>query len=775
MATQIRAYCPLCISRCGCLATVAEGRLLKVEADPAHPTGKAFCIKGRSAPEQVESPERLLHPMKRTAPKDAADPGWQRISWDEALHATAQNLLRLAREGGAESVAFSVTTPSGTAVGDAMPWMFRLIHAFGSPNAVWTSHVCNWHKDFTPLLTHGAGNGMPDYGRTGCIIHWGFNPATTWIAQAHATGEALRRGAKLIVVDPRCTGMGRKADLWLAPRPGSDGALMLGIADELIARGWYDREFIRDWSNAPFLVREDDGRLLRGDALGATATGYVVWDVHGRGPVTYDPGTRCYGRPDVDPVLSGRYEIATTAGTVACRPAFDLYVDLCRGYPPARVESFTGVAAGAVREAARLMHECGPVSFYAWSGLGQATNATQTSRALSLLHSLTGDIDRPGGNVYFDKPKLDNVSGVELLSAAQRAKALGADLRPLGPHARGWITTRELYRAILERQPYPVRGLFAFGSNLLTSRPRPDQGAQALAALDFFVHCDLRHTPMSRYADILLPVASPWEREGLMAGFAVSQEADSRLQLRAPLVAPRGEARPEEWIIFELAKRLGLEQHFFGGDPEAGLRHMLAPSGISLEQLRKQPEGVQLALATRYEKYKEHGFNTPSGRLELYSEQLLAVGEAPLPGYVPSLSSGDSSVDFVARYPLWLTCAKWVPYCHSQFRDVPRLRRQSPEPLIELHPRAAASRGIAEGAEVRVTTSTGTVRARARFNDTLDPDVVCAQYGWWSWEGADASDANFAALIDNREVDPVSGSMPLRASRCQVSAAPCAR
>ena len=767
---HIRAYCPLCISRCGCIATVEEGRLLKVAADPQHPTGKGFCIKGKSAPEQVDSPDRLLYPLRRTAPKNAADPGWQRISWDEALDLTAQNLQRLAREGGAESVAFSVTTPSGTAVGDDMPWMFRLINAFGSPNTVWTTHVCNWHKDFTPLLTLGADNGMPDYQKTGCIIHWGFNAATSWLAQASATTDALKRGARLIVVDPRRSGLANKADLWLRVRPGTDGALMLGIAGELIANGWYDSAFIRDWSNGPFLVREEDGRLLRGDALGGPATAYVVWDAERQRPVCYDPAARRYAQGGTQPALHGRYTLTGAGGAIPCRPAFDHYAALCRGYSPERVEAITGVPAAQVREAARLIHESGPVSYYAWSGLGQATNATQTSRALSLLHALTGDIDAPGGNVYFTRPSLNSVMGDALMTEERRARALGAGTYPFGPHARGWITTRELYPAITEGRPYPVRGLVAFGSNLLTTRPRPDQGEAALSRLDFHVQCELHHTPMTRYADVLLPVASPWERSGLMGGFGVGQEADARLQLRAALVPPRGEARPEGWIIFELARRLGLEQHFFGGDMEAGLRHILAPSGITPEQLRQHPEGVQLPLSTRYHKYRQAGFNTPSRRVEIYSQQLLDAGQAAVPEYREPSVSPRSRADLATSYPLVLTSAKWVPYCHSQYRDIPRLRRQLPEPLLELHPDAAAERGIAEGAPVRISSNVGEIRARARFNPSLDPGVVCAQYGWWSWGDAASGDANYAALIHNSIADPVSGSLPLRAYLCEVSA-----
>ena len=101
---------------------------------PSHPTGKALCAKGRASPELVEATDRLLYPMRRTRPKGDPDPGWQRITWEEALDETATAMRRIAAESGREAVAFAVTTPSGTAISDAAPWVDRLINAFGSPN-----------------------------------------------------------------------------------------------------------------------------------------------------------------------------------------------------------------------------------------------------------------------------------------------------------------------------------------------------------------------------------------------------------------------------------------------------------------------------------------------------------------------------------------------------------------------------------------------------------------------------------------------------------------
>src|SRR3954467_3477933 len=132
--TKVPTFCPLCVSRCGATATVADGEFVALEPDPAHPTGQALCVKGKAAPEIVRHPERLLYPLKRTRPKGDPDPGWQRITWDEALELTATRLRGIAEAHGPESVVFSVVSPSTSASVDSVSWIQRLMHAFGSPN-----------------------------------------------------------------------------------------------------------------------------------------------------------------------------------------------------------------------------------------------------------------------------------------------------------------------------------------------------------------------------------------------------------------------------------------------------------------------------------------------------------------------------------------------------------------------------------------------------------------------------------------------------------------
>ena len=145
------------------------------------------------------------------------------------------------------------------------------MNAFGTPNRVSALDMCGWGRGYATRYAFGVGSvatgsgggAMADIANSGCLILWGYNPSYTRLTHATATVAALKRGMKLIVVDSRHVRLGGKADLWLRVRPGADGALALGLAHVMISRGWYDREFVRAWTNAPHLVRSDTGRLLR--------------------------------------------------------------------------------------------------------------------------------------------------------------------------------------------------------------------------------------------------------------------------------------------------------------------------------------------------------------------------------------------------------------------------------------------------------------------------------------------------------------------------------
>lgn len=785
---EIATFCPLCVSRCGAKATVTDGEFVSLHPDPSHPTGKALCVKGKAAPEIVAHPDRLTHPLVRTNPKNLDDPGWRRASWDEALDVVARRLRTIADEDGPESVVFSTTSPSTSAMSDAIDWVTRLRRAFGSPNQCVYMELCGWGRYLAPLSTFGAplpGTYMPDLDHAGCILYWGYNPSVSRLAHATATVAAQRRGARLVVVDPRRAGLAKKADHWLRVRPGTDGALALALARVMIVNGWFDHDFVRRWTNAPMLVRQDDGRLLRGsdlDAGGGTGT-LAAWDAVAGRPATYDPAASRFDTDEARLALAGSYDVETVGGRVTCRPVFALVAEQCHAMDPQAAEFVTGVPASQIVEAARTIWTSRPVAYYTWSGLEQHANTTQTIRAINMLYALTGSFDRRGGNVQFSKVPTNAIDGAELLDPRQRAKAVGVDERPLGPARFEFVTGEDVFTAALEHRPYRVRGLVNFGANLAMAHGDSRRVRDALAALDFFVHADLFMNPTAELADVVLPVTSAFETEGLKVGFEVDAEAESLVQLRQPLASPRGTSRSDMRIVFDLATRLGLGGDFWDGDIDAAWQHQLAPSGVTLERLRAEPAGVRVPQETRYRKYAERngegprGFRTPSRRVELYSEELLDHGYPPLPTFAEPSESPRSRPDLAGRFPLVLTCAKSLWFCETQHRNVASLRSRVPDPQVELHPDTARKRGIAAGDWVLVDTPHGSVRARAALNSSLDPTVVCGQHGWWQacaelglpgYPPFGPGSANLNLVLRQAPSDPISGSSPLRSSMCDV-------
>ena len=742
---RVHGFCGLCIARCGTIATVEDGRFTRLDPDPTHPTGQALCAKGRAAPELVYSKERLTAPLRRTRPKGDSDPGWVEISWDEALEAIAAAMRRLAATHGPQSVAFSQSSPSTTAIGDSAAFMRRLMNAFGTPNLVWALDLCGWGRGFATryafgvgsVATGGGGGAMADIENSGCLILWGYNPSYTRLTHATATVAALKRGMKLIVIDPRHVGLASKADLWLRIRPGADGALALGLAHVMISRGWYDREFVRAWTNAPHLVRSDNGRLLRAADLaeGGDAGHFVAWDGLAGQPVAYDPATGGYGASVEHLALEGEVAVATKEGLLPCRPAFAHYAELCARYAPERVAEISWIVPDQLEAAAELIWRSRPVSYYAWSGHEHHANTTETARAMALLYALTGSFDQRGGNVLFPAVPNPAITGDDLPAARRMAPAVGVETRPLGPAKWNNVSAQDFYRAVLESEPYPMRGLVGFGSNLLLAFSDPLRGRRALAALDFYVHADLFMNPTAELADIVLPVASCFEREALRFGFEISAEAQSLVQLRQPVVAPPGAARSDTDIIFDLAVRLGLGEHFWNGDVEAAYRHQLAPSGLKLEALRADPEGHPraahhpLCQARRAGRgvVNARGFATPSRKVEFWSETLQSKGYAPMPEFVPP---PDPQAD---RYPLVLTCAKPTLFCQTQHRALPSLRRRAMDPEVMLHPETATQRGIAAGDWVSVEDSKRARCGREQLlNANIDRRVVVGEHGWWA-------------------------------------------
>ncbi|SAL53778.1 molybdopterin oxidoreductase [Caballeronia udeis] len=778
MAEQLVGWCALCKSRCGATYTIENGRLTGAGPAPEHPTGKSLCIKGKAAPEILYHPDRLLYPLKRTNPKTADDPGWVRISWEEAIGTVGQKLRAIRAEHGAEAVCYSTTTPSGTALSDGDDWIDRLIRLSGSPNWISSTEVCNWHKDSSHAFTIGTAIPYPDYENTEMIVFWGFNPTSVWLDQATQAAAARARGAKMLVVDPRRFGFAMGADHWLRVRPGADGFLAMGMMRRMFETGAFDTRFLRRWTNAALLVREDDGQFLRARDVDSSQEADAFVAVGDDGALVYvKRNSAVEGDKLLEARLSASIELETSTGRIHCTTSLDRLRQAFEAKTLDEVAEITWIPVEQIIAAADALGSAKSATYYTWTGLGQHAESTQIDRAFATLMSLKGGFDAMGGNLVLPGHPTNKVAGPQLLAAEQLAKAIGMNERPLGPPSVGRIVAHDFYDAVLNSDPYQPKALVGFGSNLTVAHANSARGREAMRALDFYVHCDIFENPTARFADILLPVNSPWERDAMRVGFGSGLKAEQHIQYRHKMVEPIGESRSDAEIVFAIANELGLRDQFFGGDIDAARSYILEPLGVTLEQLKENPEGISLPLKQRYKKYAEvgdgkvNGFNTETGLVELYSALLVRFQQPGVPEFdIGILPSNE-------EFPFALTTAKAGYFCHSQHRQVPSLRKREPDPSVSLSPEAAEGLGIEEGDWVDIQNHDGSIRMRAKIDKTLHPRVVRASYGWWKQsehEGLSSYDpyrsggSNYNILVDAKRLDPMSGTAGLRSQSCNV-------
>jgi anaerobic selenocysteine-containing dehydrogenase len=229
----VRTLCRICDAACGVEVHIRDGRIVAVKGDKNHPTSQgALCVKGRSAAEIVHSPDRLTSPLLREGPR--GEGGWKEISWDQALEASGPECLAVFR---------------GQAADWGAPWHYavRFIYALGSPNISTSSHICYFPRLVAEQVTYG-GIIAPEYEKADVIVEWGATRAETHLPFWQAIRGATSRGAKLISIDPVKSKVGRVADHWIQIRPGTDGALALGLIHVMLEEGTFDRDFVQDWT-----------------------------------------------------------------------------------------------------------------------------------------------------------------------------------------------------------------------------------------------------------------------------------------------------------------------------------------------------------------------------------------------------------------------------------------------------------------------------------------------------------------------------------------------
>ncbi|MEE9569522.1 MAG: molybdopterin-dependent oxidoreductase [Candidatus Binatia bacterium] len=775
---KIPSYCIHCSALCGVVAYVKDGYLAKVEGDPdsLHNAG-TLCPKGLAAKQEIYHPDRLKYPVKRTKPKGNDDPGWVRISWDEALD-TVVGKMKEFREGyGPQSFFFQKGSTGGSSGTEWYRFFNRLANLYGSPNFGGTGHICCYSRSCPGLPLHLGNKRLHpsiDYEKTNLILLVGYNILHTEPPLARKILDAQRRGAKLIVVDPLLSPTAAKADIWLALRPGTDLALFLAMHQVIIHERLYDGDFLKSWTNAPFLVRDDNGLFL--SVEGAP---YSVLDSESGVSFPADP----WFPSQVKPALSGSYSV----NGITCRPSWQLFADMVERCTPEWAQEVTWIPAEEIRRVARLYAATKPASTDWYNGLHRSSNAYYTAVALSLLSVVTGNWDVVGGFTFESDLPFNDVKGSQYLPKDWMKKSLieAAGFKVRAYHNEYVGPMNLVADAILTGKPYSIKGMLSLASGLGTSNPNSKKMMEALRQLEFLALGDIWPTPAMKMADIVLPCATPWESEFVNYN-------PPYLMYRRPIVQPQHEARPDLNIIFELAKRLGYGDQFWDGDIKRALHYMLEPFKVGLDELEASRRGIRHAPPQRrFRQYavkdersgKPKGVATPTGKLEIYSEKLKTLGYDPLPHWAEPEPGPFSTPELAEQFPLILSSGfKPMHWLHGQMRTLPWLRECQGEPLIWINRRTAHDQGIQDGDQVVVETPKrdgtlqGYVRLKALLTESVHPQVIYIPYGWWQgcgplglrdYESLDGS-ANINNLYDDSFTDPVSGTIGMVSYPCRV-------
>ena len=449
---------------------------------------------------------------------------------------------------------------------------------------------------------------------------------------------------------------------------------------------------------------------------------------------------------------------------------FDRLTEHIRPFTPEWAEPITRVRSVDMRVAARTFATTKPSCLQWGNGVDTSVNSFQTGRALLILMGLTGSIDVPGGNVFWVPPKgvkpksplIDmSVAGVQFMPAEKKARIITGGKYPFAPNCH----PPTFWKSVITGEPYRVRGIWIVGSNPLLTATQGLTIEKALRDyMEYTVVSDMFMTPTAQLADLVLPAAHWLEQDDVVFMHKIW------CVLARKKLAQIGETRDDRDVIFDVAHGLGLHDAFPWPDRYTYLNWLLEETGMTFEQFK---EKEILFGEMRYRKYEAEGFRTPTGKFEFYSTVAEHEGRPPLPIYVEPPLSPVSTPELAKEYPfILMTGIKVLDYFHSEMHQVDSLRRRHPDPMVEIHPDAAASLGISRGDWVCIESPYGKARLRAKLFDGIAPDVVSAEHAWWYPEALPPdyrwkrSCVNL--LFGDEHFDPDTGAEPLKCYLCRV-------
>ncbi|RLB42868.1 MAG: hypothetical protein DRH12_04500 [Deltaproteobacteria bacterium] len=409
-----------------------------------------------------------------------------------------------------------------------------------------------------------------------------------------------------------------------------------------------------------------------------------------------------------------------------------------------------------IRKAARMIAQMKPTSIQWGNPIEHTEYAFDAARALICIMAITGNLDTPGGNVHALEPNITALGKFVRADVIpeKRKEMIHAYHRTI---PRLMTVPPAFFReAVLRERPYPVTAAYVQCANPLLSYAESEMTYNAFMKLDFLAVSDIVMTPTASLADVVLPAATQYEfndigHYGLGHGIILA---------RPKVVDPPQECWPDIKILNELGKRISDPSLWFD-DYEEMLNLVLKPSGLTYEEFVKRG---YLKGETRFQKFLQSGFRTPTKKVELRLSQAEKYGLAPLPVFDGPPENTDKD------YPLVLTSAKSPYYLHSSYRWVDSLRKKEPDPYVLIHPQTASEYGIKTGEDVRVETRWGSITQKAKLTETVHPKVVYVSHGWWTAEENrhDWKTYNDNMLTSVKEVGKEFGTPNLKGVACRI-------
>jgi molybdopterin guanine dinucleotide-containing S/N-oxide reductase-like protein len=707
MAKQVvHAACPHdCPDACGVLITVEDGRATRIVGDPEHPVTRGFlCAKVAKYLDRVYSPDRVLYPMRRIAAKGIAaanadegyratqmrsfapgQPGaavptqaqaWQRISWDQALDEIAARLRTIVEEFGSEAILpYSYGGTLGALNGGSMDR--RFFGRLGASELERTICSSAGEAGIESVMGVKLGTEPEQFVHSRYIIAWASNIHGNNVHLWPFIVEARRRGAKLVVIDPYRTRTAACADWYLPINPGTDGALALSMMHVIIGERLYDADYVAKY----------------------------------------------------------------TLGFEALR-------EKVKSYPPDRVAQWTGIAAEDIRKLAREYATIRPSVIRVNYGVQRSDGGGTATRAIAMLPCIIGSLKEVGGGIH-----LSTSGAFGLNTGALRRPDLKPDQgQKLSGSRPRIINMVRLGEALNTLSDPPVKALFVYNSNPAAVCPNHNAVVRGLKRPDLFtvVH-EQFFTDTTDYADIVLPATTFFEHKDLQAAYG-----HYYLQVSEQAIEPLGECRSNVKLFRALAERMGFKDECFGETIDEMIDGALASSnpwlqGISRERLEREKHvrlnfGGQLPVAGDQSKtngigsnncddlqqpflpFAQGKFRTPSGKAELYSEAMKALGLDPVAEFKPPAESRHGSQK--STFPLEFLARKADNFLNSTFSNLSSVQQMEDVDLLQIHSSDAKARGIADGEPVRVYNDRGEIQLKARVDGAVQPGVVAATLNW---------------------------------------------